>query len=131
LVWVLPYLAILATSVTPVSAATGDVVSYLLDYGPVGIAAVLFGLGYIVPRTAMTTAVASAREDLVAENVRLIAENTRLIAERDAALKIAQEQVVPLLTSFVGTTSALLPLLQDLVSMREDLRRDSRRNGDR
>lgn len=43
-------LPVLAGSVSPVGAATGDVITYLLDFGPLGIGVVLFGLGYIVPR---------------------------------------------------------------------------------
>ena len=123
--------ALLATSVTPLGAATGDIVSYVLGYGVLGVGAVLLVLRVIVPGKSVDEAVERGRTDLVTENQRLIADNARLISERDAALKIAQEQVVPLLTSFVGTTSALLPLLQDLVAMREDLRRNTRRIGDR
>lgn len=127
----LSYWSLLATSVTPIGNVTGDTISYILSFGPLGVGIVLFGLGYIVPKTVMASAVASSRADLVAENARLIEEKHEAEQQRDAALKIAQEQVVPLLTSFVGTTSALLPLLQELVAMREDLRRNPRRDSDR
>jgi hypothetical protein len=120
-------ISLIAESVTPLGSAAGDITSYILGYGVLGVAAVLLVLRVIVPGKSVDEAVQRGRADLVAENQRLIAENARLISERDAALKIAQEQVVPLLTSFVGTTSALLPLLQDLVAMREVLGRDSRR----
>jgi hypothetical protein len=110
-----PWLFTLADSVTPIGAASGDIVTYILSFGVLGIAAVLFGLGYIVPKNAVDR----ARADLVKENERLIAEKNKAEEQRDAALGIAQTQIVPLLTSFVATTSALIPLLQDLVRKRE------------
>ena len=120
------YQLLLATSVSPVSAAGGDITTYILGYGVLGVAVVLFTLRIIVPRSAVDDAKAQARTDLLEENRRLIARCEKAEDQRDAAVRIAQEQVVPLLSSFVSTTSALLPLLQDLVAMREDLRRRAR-----
>jgi hypothetical protein len=98
-------------SVSPVSAAAGDIVTYILGYGVLGVAAVLFVLRIIVPAKAVDEARTQARADL-------LKENERLIAERDSALQAAHD-LVPLLTSFVATSQSLIPLLQDLVRRRE------------
>jgi hypothetical protein len=49
------------------------------------------------------------------ERDRAIAEKLRAEEQRDAAISIAQEQIVPLLTTFVLTTQTLIPLLQEIV----------------
>jgi len=116
-VWL--YYGLLATSVTPIGTASGDIVSYILGYGVCGIAVVLFALGYIVPKPVKDSAVAAARADVVAENERLRAALTRAEEQRDEALKIAQTQLVPLLSQFTATSSGLIPLLQELVRSRE------------
>jgi hypothetical protein len=41
---------ILAEGVTPISNASGDIVTYVLGFGPLGIGLVLYQLGLIVPR---------------------------------------------------------------------------------
>jgi hypothetical protein len=127
---------VLAEAVSPLGAASGDVVSYILGYGPLGIAVVVVSVlmykGWQVmspPR--LTVAKDEARADLLREIERVLAEKAketerlieekhsetaRLIAERDAALKAA-EQLVPLLTSFVATSQSLIPLLQELVHL--------------
>ena len=115
----MPWLAVLAASVTPVDAAAGSIISYILGYGPIGIIALAFAFRVIVPRSAVDEAKEQARKDLVEENKRLIAEKAHAEEQRDDALKIAQVQLVPLLIQFTATTGALLPLLQELVSRRE------------
>jgi hypothetical protein len=116
-----PYL--LAGAISPVGNASGDVVTYILGFGPLGIGVVLYTLGIIVPGKAADKAAAAAREtaraDLVRENERLLEEKHRIEEERNAALNVAQEQLVPLLTSFVATSQSLIPLLQELVRRRE------------
>ena len=107
------------SSVTPIDTATSDIISYILGYGVLGIAAVLFVLRIIVPRSAVDEAKDQARRDLVEENKRLITEKQHAEEGRDDALRIAQTQIVPLLVSFNATVAALLPLLQELVSRRE------------
>ena len=68
-------------------------------------------------------AIEAARADLLRENERLLARAEKAENQRDEALRIAQTQLVPLVTSFMTTSGAMLPLLQDLVAMREELRR--------
>ena len=109
----------LASSVSPVDAATGSIVGYVLGFGPIGIIALAFAFRFIVPRSAVDEAKDQARRDLLKENERLITEKTHAEEQRDDALRIAQEQIVPLLVSFNATVAALLPLLQELVSRRE------------
>jgi hypothetical protein len=41
---------ILAEGVTPISNASGDIVTYVLGFGPLGIGLVLYQLGLIVPK---------------------------------------------------------------------------------
>jgi hypothetical protein len=114
------FLAAHASSVSPVDAATGSLIGYILGYGPIGVIALAFAFRFIVPRSAVDEAKEQARRDLVEENKRLVTEKTRAEEQRDDALKIAQVQIVPLLIQFTATTGALLPLLQELVSRRED-----------
>jgi hypothetical protein len=57
----LPYLA---TAVTPLAAVSGDALSYILGFGPLGIGIVLYQLGLIVPKTIL------ARADTEAANWR-------------------------------------------------------------
>jgi hypothetical protein len=117
------WLAEVGPSVTPIGSATSDIVTYILGYGVVGIVALAFAFRFIVPRSALDEAREQARADLVKENERLIAEKRQAEEQRDEALKVAQTQIVPLLTTFTATTSALIPLLQELVRDRE-ARRD-------
>ena len=109
----------LATSVSPVDAATGSLVGYILNYGVLGVVALALGFRVIVPRSAVDEAKEQARRDLVEENKRLIAEKIHAEESRDDALRVAQTQIVPLLVTFNATVAALLPLLQEMVSRRE------------
>ena len=110
----LPY--VLATDSVPIGSAVGDIVSYILGYGVLGVVAVAMAFRYLVPKGG----VEAARADLLRELERVRAEKTHAEEQRDEALKIATEQIVPLLTSLTATSSALLPLLQELVRFRED-----------
>lgn len=125
-----------AGSVTPADAASGSLVSYVLSYGVVGVAAVvmagLFWKGWRLISPAreaeMRQAVREeARADLLKDNERTSARADKAEGQRDEAMRFASDQLVPLLTSFTATTSALIPLLQELVRHQEggpsDLRR--------
>lgn len=105
----------LLASVTPVGTAAGDITTYILGFGPLGVAVVLFALGFIVPKPVMERTVAASREDLIKENERLLAEKKEVEAQRDELQKLATDQLVPMLVSFTSATQSLLPLLQDLV----------------
>lgn len=123
------------TAVTPVDAATSSITGYIVGFGPLGVIALamaylMFRGWRLIPpaREAeiRTGARDDGRADLLKELDRVLAEKVRIEEERDDALKIAQTQLVPLLISFNATVSALLPLLQELVSRREG---HDRRNG--
>ena len=109
--------------ITPVDAATSSVVGYWLSFGAIGIIALVLFWLYVWPGKLAKSIRDEARADLLEENQRLRGENDKLAAQRDEALNLVQEKLLPMLASFTATTSALLPLLQDLV------RRQERRNG--
>jgi hypothetical protein len=105
----------LASAVTPVGAATGDIVTYILGYGVLGIVALAFAFRYIVPRSAIS----DGRQDLLREIEQLRQEKEHAEQQRDEAMRIAQTQIVPLLTTSTASFQSLIPLLQDLVRTRE------------
>lgn len=83
-----------------------DLAPYL-NYGVLGVVVLGIFLGWIWPKPAV--------EKIIQERDRLIEQVNKLETERDAAVKIAQDQIIPLLTTFVQTTNILIPLLQDMV----------------
>jgi hypothetical protein len=114
-------------SVSPVSSAASDIVTYILGFGPLGVGVVLYTLRVIVPGKAVDEARAQARADLMEENKRLIAEKAEAERQRDDARQFAVEQLVPLLGQFTAATASLLPILQELIRDREDRRGVERR----
>jgi hypothetical protein len=46
----------IAEGISPVGNAAGDLVNYILGYGVLGVAAVLFALGYIIPKPVLAGA---------------------------------------------------------------------------
>jgi hypothetical protein len=123
-----PLLVALAASVSPADQATGDLTSYIIGYGPLGVAVVvLAALAYkgwrlISParEAEIRTAVRDdARGDLVDQVARLERQVAQLQEQRDEALKFTQSNLVPLLVNFTSATSALIPLLQEVVRNQE------------
>lgn len=116
----------------PINAA----VSVVLGYGVLGIVTLVFAwLFYrgwrLAPpdrESALAEKVrAEARADLLDERARVLAEKTRTEQERDDAQQFTRAQLIPLLVNFTNATSALIPLLQDLVKHREAGDLDQRR----
>jgi hypothetical protein len=114
--------------VTPVDTVTSSLVGYVLSYGIVGVCALTFawlllkGWRLISPAqlaAALAGARAEGRDDLIAERDRLLKEKQEAEEQRDDQLKMAQTQLVPLLVNFTATTSALIPLLQQVVRTQE------------
>jgi hypothetical protein len=138
----LPYLAStvpgiapwLATgTVSPLSSAGDDIVSYIVGYGPIGVfllalAWLLYKGWQVISPPRMAAVRDDARADLIAENKRLIDEKHAAEQARDEALRMANDQIVPVLASFNATMSALLPVLQDLVA-RGEVRASRSRQG--
>ena len=124
----MPWLAVLAASVTPVDAATGSITGYILGFGPLGIFALtmaylLFRGWRLLSPAAVTAERIAARDegrtDLLKELDRALADKHQAEEQRDDALRVARDQFVPLLVQFNATVAALLPLLQEMVSRRE------------
>jgi hypothetical protein len=114
------------TSVTPVDGATDTVVGYLLGYGPLGICFVavcwLWYRGYrLMSPQAVTAIREEGRADLITERDRILGEKHAAEQQRDEASKIARD-LAPLLSSFIASTGALIPILQGIIA-------DGRRRG--
>jgi hypothetical protein len=116
------------SSATPVDAAASSITGYVLGYGPLGIAAVvmswLFLKGWRLVSPSRETAIRDSartegRADLLKELERVIGEKNHAEEQRDAAMKVAQDQLLPLLLNFTAATESLLPLLRELISHRE------------
>lgn len=124
-----------AASVTPADQVTGDLTTYVLSYGILGVAAVVLawflykGWRLMSPSREAEIRKAvrdEARADLVTQVERLEREREqdqrdRKEAERqrDEALKFSQVNLIPLLVNFTNATTALLPILQQVVQHQE------------
>ena len=64
-------------------------------------------------------ALTRAAADAAAQRDREAAEKREAETQRDDALRIARDQIVPMMSSFNATVSALLPVLQALISQQE------------
>ena len=98
-------------------------VSTILGYGVLGIVALALALRFLVPKGAVDDARNEARTDLLAQVERLEKDNERLRQDKKAVedqtgrgAAVHPAKLVPLLVQFTGATSALIPLLQELVS---------------
>lgn len=58
----LPAMPYVAEGVSPVSNASGDVVTYVLGFGPIGVGVVLYQLGLIVPKPTLTASERGAEQ---------------------------------------------------------------------
>jgi hypothetical protein len=114
-------------NISPLSSVAGDITTYVLGFGPLGIGVVLYTMRVIVPGKAVDEAREQARADLMEENKRLIAEKAEAERQRDDARDFAVQQLVPLLGQFTAATGSLLPVLQELIRDREDRRAIDRR----
>jgi hypothetical protein len=113
--------AIAADSGSP-DGSIGSTVSYVLNYGILGVVAIALVFRWIVPRGAVEEAREQGRADVIAERDRAItradkAEARAEKAEADlkAALRFTAEQTAPMLQSFVSSTGTLIPILQGIV----------------
>lgn len=123
------------SSVSPLDSATDSLIGEVCSYGLLGILTVtvcfLWYRGWRLVPPDFESKIAdaarmNARADLIAERDRVIAEKQQAEDQRDEALTVARDQVAPMLSSFIATTSALIPILQEII--REQPRR--RRGGD-
>lgn len=116
-----------SSEVTPVDSAVSSITGYILSYGVLGIAALAMGWLWFkgwrlvspkaeeAAKAAEAAARTAARADLIAERDRLLADKREIERERDEALRVARDQLIPLLVNFTSATQSLLPLLQALI----------------
>jgi hypothetical protein len=116
------------SNLSPISAATNDIITYVLGYGVLGIVSLAFAFRFIVPRGAVAQAREEGRADLLKENARLIDEKRQAEEQRDEALKIANQQILPVAVSFSAAAQSLIPILQTLVAQLETGRQARRRD---
>jgi hypothetical protein len=105
-------LALYVAAVTPdASAGNGtellSLITAGLNLGVLGIVFWLFVGGHLHSDREV------GRQD--DELNRVLEDKRRAEEQRDEALRITHDEVVPILKSFVDTTTALIPLLQELV----------------
>lgn len=55
-----------------------------------------------------------ASERLVAERDRILEERDKALVQRDAMADVLQERLLPVVSEFITTTRALLPVLQEV-----------------
>ncbi len=114
---------VLAEDSPPVTGGGAELLAPFLGYGVVGVLVIVLAWvlwkGSFVRSSDADKRVIEARADLLREIELVREEKQKAEDQRDAALKVAQEQLVPLLTSFVATSQSLIPLLQELVRNRE------------
>jgi len=109
--------AVLDLAVTG-STSLADEITPWLNYGVLGLLVLAIFFGWVWPRPSVERVVDEKEASIVrllAERDRLIVEKQRAEEQRDAAIAIAQDKIVPLLTTFVSSTSTLIPLLQEIV----------------
>ncbi len=114
------------TSVTPIDSATDSIVGWVLGFGPLGVIALalawLLFKGYRLVPPGFETATgdkarADARADLITERDRVVAERAAAEQQRDEAMKVARD-LAPLLSTFIASTGALIPILQGIIASR-------------
>ena len=78
-----------------------------IQWGVLGLVVLGFLTGWIHPRSTI--------ERVEKERDRLLAERDKADDQRDAMAETFQKELLPVLTKFLTTTEALLPLLQRMV----------------
>ena len=126
--WHLILLAADAGTPDPINSA----ISQILGFGVLGVVALALAFRFLVPKGAVDDARKEARGDLLDQIGRLERDVERLERERDGiaqqrdeAQQFTSSQLVPLLVNFTNATSALLPILQDIVRHRDEQHREA------
>lgn len=118
-----PTLPFLADGPSSDSSIVSAAVQTILGYGVLGVVALVLAWivwrGKFLPQERVDQLIAAGRADLLRELDSVRADLLKTQEQRDAAMKMATDQLVPLLTSFVATSQSLIPLLQELVRNRE------------
>lgn len=116
-------LPFLADGTPPDGSVVSAAFQTILGYGVLGVVALALAWivwrGKFVPEERVDQLIAAGRADLLRELDVVRADLLKTQEQRDTAMKMATDQLVPLLTSFVATSQSLIPLLQELVRNRE------------
>jgi hypothetical protein len=113
-------LAVAAQDGAPASLTAGDLISAITTAVNLGVLGVVFWL-FVQGRLHSDSEIGRLTETIArmaADSERLVAERVRAEEQRDEALRVVRDQIAPALGSFVTTTTALLPLLQEVVRYR-------------
>lgn len=87
------------------SNAINDPVTWI-NFGVLGLLFVAAILGFIYFKPSV--------EKMLEERDRLIKERDKMADQRDAMSSVLQEKLLPIVSDFVSTTRALLPVLQEI-----------------
>lgn len=109
------HLIALAAAAAPADDAISKTISTILNYGILGIVALALAFRWLVPRGAVEEAREQGRADVIAERDRAIARADKAEEKLETQQRLSQEQLLPLLQSFVQSTGTLIPILQGLV----------------
>lgn len=107
--------AALAAASTETPSPIDSAVSYILNYGVLGVVALALAFRILVPRGAVEEAREQGRADVIAERDRAIVRADKAEQKLETQQRLSQEQLLPLLQSFVQSTSTLIPILQGIV----------------
>lgn len=113
------WLHYLAVAVTPADSVAGDLTSYILNFGVLGVVAIALAFRLLIPAKALDKERDLARADLIEENRRLLARAEKAEEQLAEAQKLATETTIPLIGQFTAATASLLPILQELIRDRD------------
>lgn len=82
-----------------------------LNFGVLGLVVLSLITGWLWTRPSV--------DRLVQEKERAIAERDRAQAQRDAMAQVLQEKLLPVVTEFITTTRAILPVLQEIQQLQQ------------
>lgn len=85
---------------------TSDITTWV-NFGVLGLVVVSLITGWLWTRPSV--------DRLVQEKERAVAERDRANEQRDAMAQVLQDKLLPVVTEFIITTQALLPILQRLI----------------
>jgi hypothetical protein len=109
------HLVLIAAGAASSDDAITKTISTILNYGILGIVALALAFRWLVPKGAVEEAREQGRADVVAERDRALARADKAEEKLETQQRLAQEQLLPLLQSFVRSTDTLIPILQGLV----------------
>ncbi len=82
-----------------------------LNFGVLGLLVVSLLTGWLWTRPSV--------DRLTEEKQRAIAEKDRAEAQRDAMAQVLQDRLLPVVSDFITTTKALMPLLQEIQQLQQ------------